>query len=424
MNILKNILQLFFAIFTNVVFIISLYAVILSLFGIVRFKKKVKSKPKKSFAMIVAAHNEEAVIADIVESLKNLNYPKELYDIFVIADNCTDKTARIAKNKGAKVFERFDDRNKGKGFALEWMFKRIFKMERKFDAICVFDADNLVSKNYLIEINDKLLDGFKVVQGYLDSKNPKDTWVTGSYSISFWLSNRILQLARSNIKLSNQLGGTGFCIETDILEDLGWGATCLTEDLEFTCKLVMNNYKVGWAHDAIVYDEKPLTLKASWYQRRRWMQGYADVSSRYFFKLIKKSIRDKDLSAFDCALYSIQPITLILLGVAMIINMYNQMIIMPEQVMEISQSIQSANISIAKIGVILLLLIQSLYSIIILIIEKKISPKILYYYLFVPFFSLTWIPICIQGILYRKEKEWSHTAHTRSVKITDLEKVN
>lgn len=424
MNILEDILQLFFAIFTNVVFLLSLYTIILSLFGIIRFKKKEKAKPEKSFAMIVAAHNEEAVIADIIESLKSLNYPKELYEIFVIADNCTDKTAKIAKNKGAHVFQRFDNENRGKGFALDWMFKQIFKMDKKFDAVCVFDADNLVSKNYLLEMNDKLIDGSKVIQGYLDSKNPKDTWVTGAYSISFWLSNRILQLARSNIRLSNQLGGTGFCIQTDILKELGWGAHCLTEDLEFTCKLIMNNYKVAWAHDAVVYDEKPLTLKASWNQRKRWMQGYADVSSRYFWKLIKKSIRDFDLSAFDCALYSIQPITLILLGIAMVINIYNQMTTMPEQVMQLATSIQSANMSIAKVGVVLVLIVQSLYSIVILIIEKKLSPKILFYYLFVPIFSLTWVPICIQGILGRNEKEWAHTVHTRSVKISDLEKVN
>lgn len=98
----------------------------------------------------------------------------------------------------------------------------------------------------------------------------------------------MIQLARNNIGLSNQLGGTGFAISTETLKELGWGATCLTEDLEFSVKLVLSGEKVGWAHDAIIYDEKPLTLKASWKQRKRWMQGFADVSTRYGMKLLKK----------------------------------------------------------------------------------------------------------------------------------------
>ncbi len=149
----------------------------------------------------------------------------------------------------------------------------------------MFDADNLVHKNFLKEMNKKMCKGYKVVQGYLDSKNPEDTWITGSYSIAFWSCNRMFQLARYNLGLSSQLGGTGFCIDTDILKELGWGATCLTEDLEFSCKIILNGYKVGWAHDAIIYDEKPLTLGQSWRQRKRWMQGFADVSSRYFLSL-------------------------------------------------------------------------------------------------------------------------------------------
>ena len=270
-------------VFTNIVFIISTYYLFLSLFGIIRFRRHKDCKPEKSFALVVAAHNEETVIKDIIESFNRLNYPKELYDVFVIADNCTDKTASISKSAGVEVLERFNKEKRGKGYALEWAFDKIFKLNKKYDAIAIFDADNLVSKNFLYEMNKVMCSGYKVVQGYLDSKNPKDTWITGSYSISFWTSNRMFQLSRNNIGLSNQLGGTGFCIDSDILKELGWGATCLTEDLEFSCKLVMNGYKVGWAHDAVVYDEKPLTLAQSWSQRKRWMQGFADVYSRYFF---------------------------------------------------------------------------------------------------------------------------------------------
>lgn len=424
MEIFKSLLHITSAIFTNIVFVVSMYYLILSFFGIFRFKDKKEYSPIKNFAFIVAAHNEEVVIQDIVNSLKKVEYPKDMYDIFVIADNCTDSTAIKARQAGASVYERFNKDQKGKGYALEWMFDNIFNMEKKYDSIVVLDADNLVSKNFLKVMNNKLCEGYKVVQGYLDSKNPNDSWITGSYSIAFWTSNRMFQLSRNNIGLSNQLGGTGFCVDTDILKKLGWGATCLTEDLEFTCKLVLNDCKVGWAHDAIIYDEKPLNLKQSWAQRKRWMQGFADVASRYFFKLLKKGIKEFNWMALDCALYSIQPIITILLGIAMVLNMVNYFTMAPELITQAINIIQSANFNILRAGTVLLVVMQFIYTPFILILDKKFSFKIFLYYLIYPIYSVTWIPISVQGILNKNNKEWSHTTHTRSIKITDLENVN
>eukprot|EP00828_Plagiopyla_frontata_P047624 TRINITY_DN8859_c0_g1_i2.p2 TRINITY_DN8859_c0_g1~~TRINITY_DN8859_c0_g1_i2.p2 ORF type:complete len:409 (-),score=42.39 TRINITY_DN8859_c0_g1_i2:140-1366(-) len=303
------------------VFSVTCYYLILGFFGFVKRKEKKCYNPKNKFALIIAAHNEEVVIGNLIESMLKLDYPKEMYDVFVIADNCTDNTAKIAKSYNVNVFERFVSDKRGKGCALEWMFDKLFKMEKQYDAIAIFDADNLVHKNFLKEINSKMLQGYKVVQGYIDSKNPNDSWIAAAYSIAFWTQNRVFQLARSNVGLSNQIGGTGFAIETNTLKKLGWGATCLTEDLEFTCKLVLNGEKVGWAHDAIIYDEKPLKLAQSWTQRRRWMQGFTDVASRYFFKLLKKSIIERKFYAFDCALYVLQPFITLLLGISAILTL-------------------------------------------------------------------------------------------------------
>lgn len=172
MQYIKGILDYISVIYSNVVFVISMYFLFLSFFGLIKVKSKKKKKPTTSFALVVAAHNEEKVISGIIDSLNRLDYPKELYDIFVIADNCTDNTARIARQCGAQVFERMDAEKRGKGYALEWMFNKLFSMKKQYDSVAVFDADNLVSKNFLSEINNKFLDGYKVVQGYLDSKNP------------------------------------------------------------------------------------------------------------------------------------------------------------------------------------------------------------------------------------------------------------
>ncbi len=458
------------AVFQLGVFALTLYYLMLSLVGL--YKKEDRGadfcKPEKRFALVVAAHNEEMVIDKIIESLQALDYPKELYDIMIIADNCDDKTAEIAKSyEGVQVHERNISNKKGKGYALEWMFDRIFKMNKEYDAIAIFDADNLVSKNFAKEMNYKLLNGYKVVQGYLDSKNPDDSWITESYSISFWSSNRLFQLARANLGLSSQIGGTGFCMDTQVLKKLGWGATCLTEDLEFTCKLVLNGERVGWAHNAIVYDEKPLTLKQSWRQRKRWMQGFTDVSSRFFTKLMKKAIKDRDFVAFDCALYTIQPFVTVAIGISAILTLlqnsaehglnifvinylftpwvwktfsvfqfiFTPLVMMLEKKLSKKMlavfTLYSFNIVIftfifGNTGKMFEIAVANCLYIMAFIIAmwasgNKQSLKIFVWYLLYGLYTLTWIPITIQGILDKDNKEWNHTKHIRQISIQDVE---
>ena len=205
------------------------------------------------------------------------------------------------------VYERFSPQ-RGKGYALEWMFNKLFEMEeQKYDAICLFDADNIVSSNFLLEMNSKLKKGYRSIQGDLDTKNPNDSWVTACYATAYWSMNRMWQLARFNKGLSNALGGTGVCLEYQLLKEYGWGATCLTEDLEFTMKLLMNGIKTSWAHEAKVYDEKPVYFSQTWRQRTRWLQGHWDVAFRYMIPLIKKGWREKKWYPIDGAIYLFQP---------------------------------------------------------------------------------------------------------------------
>lgn len=162
------------------IFSVGAYFFSVSIFGWIKRKEESTDSfpPQKRFALVVAAHNEERVIGQMVDSLKKVNYPRDLYDIFVIADNCNDSTAAIARDKGAIVYERFNTLKRGKGYALEWIFSIIFKLDKQYDAISVFDADNVVSSNFLMEMNKQLCRGHKVIQGYIDSKNPFDSWIT------------------------------------------------------------------------------------------------------------------------------------------------------------------------------------------------------------------------------------------------------
>lgn len=450
------------------VIILIIYYFVLSFFGLYRKKEQKNYGNKNSFALVVAAHNEEIVIGKLIESLKNQNYPKEKFDIFVVADNCSDNTAEIARDKGAKVYERFNNVNKGKGFALEWLFEKIFSLEKHYDAIGIFDADNLVTKDWCKEMDSKMEEGYNVVQGYIDSKNPNDTWISFAYSFAFWSQNRMYQLARRNLGLSNQLGGTGFAIKTSVIKKFGFGATCLAEDLELTCKLVLNNQKVGWCHDAVIYDEKPLTMKQSWVQRRRWMQGFSDVASRYFFKLMKKAIVERKFYVLDCAIYVIQPYFTVMIGLSSftillaslfsvnnlitlndilnnisgtlaIIFILLQMYIIPIS-LRLDKKIDFSflfGLIIYSSSVIITPFIskaflymgisvnQTLISLMLLIISVMISGvsniKLFVYYIFYAFYNVTWVPISIQGIIKRKNKDWNPTKHIRNIKIYDIE---
>lgn len=424
METFSNIIKIIFKVIAILSLLVQSYYLFLSIFGMYKKKRKLIENGRRTFAVVIPAHNEEKVIENTVKSIQKLNYPNELYDIFVIADNCTDATAQLVSNLGANVFEREDKEHGGKGYALQYFFKKLFTLDKEYRSVLIVDADNILHPNFLEEMNKKMNQGYKVVQGFLDSKNAWDTPISAFYSIEFWATNRMLKLSRDNLGLSAQLGGTGFAVDSDILKHYGWDATCLTEDLEFTCKLVMNNYKVGWAHDAIIYDEKPLTLKASWHQRKRWMQGFADVYSTYFWPLMKKGFKDFDLRAMDCAVYTIQPILLIIFGINTVAGVYNSIVELPNVIRRYHYMTFPKTFGILDIILGILLLYQVLYVPIQMYMDKKLSLKSIITYIFYPFYSATWIPIAILGIIHRDKKEWVHTEHTRSIELDDIAELN
>ena len=186
-----------------IITIFWIYQILVSLCSLVKLKDKpLKVHKNQKFMAIIPAHNEEAVVGNLIESLQNQDYDKNLYDIYVIADNCTDRTALIARRAGAIVYERYDETKKTKGYALDWFLQQKIKENAPYDAICVFDADNIVDKNFLKAMNKKLCQGEDVVQGYKDIKNPTDSWISAGYAIFYWTMHRFYHLARYNVGLS------------------------------------------------------------------------------------------------------------------------------------------------------------------------------------------------------------------------------
>jgi cellulose synthase/poly-beta-1,6-N-acetylglucosamine synthase-like glycosyltransferase len=394
--------------------VIGLYQFVLSLFGIVRKRGSLRHPPKKSFAILVAAHNEEAVIGALVDNLLKLNYPRELYDIFVICDNCTDRTADIVRGyPGVYAMERHNPHQRGKGYAIEWMLRELWNFPRQYDAVVMFDADNLVDPDFLLHMNNDLCEGHKVIQGYLDTKNPNDSWITAAYGITYWYCNRMWQLSRKQLKMANFLGGTGMCFDAALLKEMGWGATSLVEDLEFSVRCIKRGIYPVLNYEARVFDEKPLSFKASVRQRLRWMQGHFTVARRYFFPLFWQALRERNLAKLDTALYAIT-VYHVLLGAFLTIALWVDQL-------RAEPALDSLYAYLPWWVTAIVVFCSVAQFPVAMALERVRSWKMYAMLLLFPVFLLSWWPITLYAFFTQNNRTWSHTRHTRVLRLEELQ---
>ncbi|GIP29239.1 glycosyl transferase [Paenibacillus sp. J23TS9] len=393
---------------------IGVYQFVFSILGLRRKKKKQHYPATKSFAVLVAAHNEEQVVGALMENLKQLDYPKELYDVFVICDNCTDNTAKIVREHGMNACVRTNNNLRGKGYAIEWMLKELWALPRQYDAVVMFDADNLADVNFLKEMNDDLCSGARVIQGYIDTKNPEDSWITAAYGISYWYINRLWQLSRHNMNMANFLGGTGMCFETNLLKEIGWGATSLVEDLEFTMRSVKRGVYPKFNYDAKVFDEKPLTFKASARQRLRWMQGHFTVARRYFFPLLWQSIKERSIVKLDLALYGAN-VYIVLLTFLMTAVMWLDSTFFHGPHIANLYGYLPVWLSFTAIAANVFTFLAAMF------LEKVTYKKVYLYLILFPIYLISWYPITFYAFFTQNNKQWSHTEHTRVVRLEEVQ---
>jgi cellulose synthase/poly-beta-1,6-N-acetylglucosamine synthase-like glycosyltransferase len=405
-------LDKFFLSLQVILALIGIYQLFLSFFGWYRRKAKIQYDPQKSFAILIAAHNEEQVIAALIENLKKLKYPAELFEVFVICDNCSDHTADIARQQGVYAFERINLKLRGKGYAIEWMLKELWKQARSYDGVVILDADNLVDMDYLTHMNNDLCSGSKVIQAYLDTKNPHDSWITSAYAVTYWYCNRLWQLPRLNLKLANFLGGTGMCFDSALLKEMGWGATSLVEDLEFTMRCVQRGINPTFNYDAKVYDEKPLTFKASARQRLRWMQGHFEVARRYFFPLFWQGLKEANWAKIDTAVYALNVYN-VLIGSILSVILWIDMSLPGKPHFTSLFDYSPFWFTIMTVAI----YIQFPLA---LLIEK--APWRVYRTLPTFFiFLLSWWPITFYAFFTQNNKQWSHTQHTRVIRLEEMQ---
>ena len=377
------------------------------------------------FGVVIAARNESMVIGNLIRSIQNQTYPQKLVDIFVVADNCTDDTARIARQAGAVVYERSNTLQVGKGYALDFAFHNIARDygDSYYDAYLIFDADNLLDCHYIDEMNVVFNEGYQVITSYRNSKNYATNWITAGYSLWFLREAKFLNNARMMLGTNCAISGTGFLLSRRLVQKYhGWKFHLLTEDIEFSVVNAIEGERIGYCGTAVLYDEQPTTFRQSWAQRLRWSKGFYQVVWKYGRSLLSRLFRDKKhpFSCYDMFM-TIAPASLLSLGCLLMNLVFLLVAIFQPHSMNTLVVLAAKTVLLGLFNFYIVLLFMGALTTITEWHQIKAPwyKKILYVFTF-PVFIFTYIPISIVALF--KNVQWTPITHSVAMTVEDIGK--
>lgn len=279
-------------------------------------KRYPDAKVNHRYVVVVCARNEAHVIPHLIDSIRAQNYPRELLDILLVAHNCSDNTAEVARNMGVDIVLELNDpdpKHGRKGYALNLAFKEILDNHPEYEGIMVMDADNLMNVDFVKEMNKAFDAGVKVGTGYRNSKNYDDNCVAGSNGMTFLRDCRANGHGRTLCHSTVPLAGTGFFIRREIAADMGgWNAFNLVEDFEYTLQLLDKKHRVQYVSKAEFFDEQPHGLKYSLVRQTRLGKGVFQLLFRYGPKMLFRFFTRFWLGYIDMFLYLLYPLVALL----------------------------------------------------------------------------------------------------------------
>lgn len=285
-NVAQFIVGILFSLLGAVLFHFLIFAVV----GIWEKRSYPRTDIKQRYGVIIPARNEEKVISGLIESVRKNNYPQDKLEIFVVAHNCNDSTAAIARSMGAAVYEYNNPEENTMGYAFKHLFSCI---ERdygvlSFDGFLIFNADNILDKNYISYMNDAFVFYEKkcIITSFRNSKNFGKNLISGLYGMYFTVGCRMESRGRTVLGCSTRVQGTGYLINSNVVKN-GWNYVTLAEDWEFTADRLLISDNIRYCDDAVFYDEQPTSFKIMWRQRVRWSRGHLIV----FYTRIKDLIK-------------------------------------------------------------------------------------------------------------------------------------
>jgi cellulose synthase/poly-beta-1,6-N-acetylglucosamine synthase-like glycosyltransferase len=368
-------------------------------------------KHKRRYDFLIVARNEEKVIGDLIDSIHQQQYPKDLIRIFVLADNCTDKTASIAKAHRAITFINQIPNHLGKGMALKKLIAHRNEYPgTKSDAGFFFDADNIIDKEFTLRMNDAYQGDDTILIGYRGSKNFASSATSMGSSIIFFREGHFLHHARNRLGFSTHINGTGFMLSNSIITSEPWEAFSLIEDVEFTILQLIKERKVIFVRQAKFYDEQPISSVVSFKQRLRWIKGGIQIFFLHAGKLLKSMMKKFRFAKVDLLIW-ITPfpsvivilslINLVLTQVSFIINSssFSMMSLMP--------TYQWFGQYLGAIFLIGAMTVVASWN----EVDAKPSQKIWAMITF-PFYSLSFLPLFIIAPLTMFTLKWYKTPHS------------
>lgn len=290
---------------------------IFALIGAFAGKRYPETEKRLRYGVVISARNEEAVIGDLIDSIRANRYPQELITVFVMAHNCTDQTERVSREAGAVVY-RYDNPKEARvGYA----YRRLFQYIQRdygpdaFDGFLVLDADNLLSPDYLVRMNEAFVAEGQtaVVTSFRNAKNFSQNYLSTLYGLLFVTACRLESRGRAVCGCSTRVMGTGYLFPSELVRD-GWTYTTLTEDWELSADLISQGGRILYCDEAEFFDEQPTKLSIMLRQRLRWARGHMDVFSSKVAQTVL-SLRHKGarFSKYDIAL-QIMPLGVITIG--------------------------------------------------------------------------------------------------------------
>jgi 1,2-diacylglycerol 3-beta-glucosyltransferase len=380
-----------------------LYLAMLSILALIsRDRKTYFIPPIRKFAVVIPAHNEESVIGKTLDSIQDLDYPRKKFEVIVVADNCTDRTAEVARRVEAKVYERHDAVHRGKGYALRWIFDKLLTGRSTYDAFVVVDADSIVSRNFLLVMNTYLENGAQVVQAG-DLVAAQNAWSVEVTRIGFLLYNYVRPLGRKVLGCSAGLRGNGMCFAAKALKRTPWESYSLTEDMEHGLRLLLNGVVTEFAPEATVLAMMPEQSNNAVTQRARWESGRYPVIAHYGPKLLLTALRLRSYKHLDAFIDLITPPLVNLMMFSFAILLTNALLLL-------------SGVQEASVYILLWVLVCWLGAVHVLVgLVATGNDKSLYRgLLHVPQYALWKLNVYAQLLLFGRTKEWIRT--TRETK--------
>lgn len=362
-----------------------------------------KEKNGYNYAILIPARNESLVIEKLLISIENQTKKIKPEDVYVIVETKKDKTVSIVEKHKMTIVYRKNLNKKRKGFALDDAIKEILKSNKKYDAYFIFDADNILDKNYIKEMTKSFDEGYDIGIGYRNTKNSKNL-VSAASALTFSMINTIGNKRKSKYTNNLIISGTGYYIKGTIIESWkGFPFNSLTEDYELSLYSILNNLTTTYNDSAIYYDEQPEIFDVTIIQRSRWVKGYFDARRNYIHK-IRKSIskKDKNYASKITALIGVNPLITLIIGILLLLI----------------DSITSFKNFIISLLIIFILIYITLMIFTYIIIKKeenkldiKVSKILLIFYN--PFYLLSYI-YCLYIAITKKDLGWQEIKHTNN----------